>query len=224
MMEYLAVQNERLARSAAFSWVTGMLQSTLGEPSVGAAAIEPISWQDVHRRDTSRLMQFQNSRQDAWGQRRTAAIVPETPLGVPELGWVRQNTTLVYLLRTGQWQPVPSSPPECWVERLVAQFSKITTAAARQILTIALEAVPHPGKATFPAPLSPDEREWIQRNSTTVHNLYSGRLRGVPTSPSRAWVAAFQSAVGGTTVEISAMLAIIVGVISQAGSIMIAVD
>ncbi len=223
-MGYLAVQNERLARSAAFSWVTAMLQPSLVEPSVGAAAIEPISWQDVHRRDTSRLMQFQNSRQDTWGQRRTFAIVPETPLGVPELGWVRQNATLVYLLRTGQWQPVPSSPPDCWVERLVAQFSKTTMTAARKILTIALAAVPHPGRAAFPAPLSPDEHEWILRNSTTVHDLYSGRLRGVPTSPSRAWVAAFQSAVGGTTVEISAMLAIIVSVIGQPGSIMIAAD
>jgi hypothetical protein len=98
-----------------------------------------------------------------------------------ELGWVRQNAALVYLLRTGQWQPVPSSPPDCWVDRLATEFSGVSKPVAHKILATAIDAVPHPGKAAFPQPLSADEREWVLRNSAILHDLSTrasfGRFR-----------------------------------------------
>jgi hypothetical protein len=171
------------------------------------ASIQPSSWQDIHRRDTAWLARDRNQ--------------PEG-MGRPPEKWVRQNAALIHLLRTGQWQPVPSSPPDRWVERLTREFSGVTPGAAHKLLTAAISAIPDPAKAILPEPLSVDEREWVKRNSTMVRELSEGQLRGIPASPSRAWIAAFQSAVGGTRSEIAAMLAIIVNVASDAGSTVVA--
>jgi hypothetical protein len=223
-MSALTEQRERLDRSTAVSWLRAKLNLALVKPSVEPAAAKPISWQEVHRQDTSRMAQCYSPQHEAEGRERAGSSEPETLLGTSELGWMRQNAALVYLLRTGQWQSVPSSPPDHWVEHLVTGSSGVTVAVARKILTTAFEAVPPLAKAAFPEPLSTDEHEWARRNSTTVHDLYSGHLRGIPKDPSRTWVAAFQSAVGGTTAEIAAILAIIVNVAHHAGSTMIAAE
>jgi hypothetical protein len=223
-MRHLTEKTEGLDRSAAVSWLRGKLHLDVVKPSVEPAVAEPISWREVYRRDTSWLLQRHDTGHGTGGQERTGSSIPETLLGTSELGWVRRNAALVYLLRTGQWQPVPSSPPDCWVERLVTDSSGVTVDAARKILTAAFDAVPPLAVAAFPEPLSTDEREWVKRNSTTVRELYSGQLRGIPKDPSRTWVAAFQSAVGGTTAEIAAISAIIVNVAHHAGSTMIAAE
>ena len=70
----------------------------------------------------------------------------------------------------------------------------------------AFETVPPLEKAPITEPLSANEREWAKQNKTTVRELYSGKLRGMPKHPSRAWVIAFQSAVGGTAAEMAAIL------------------
>jgi hypothetical protein len=223
-MSALIEQRERPDRSPAVSWLRAKLNLAMVKPSVEPAAGEPISWQEVHRQDTSRMAQSYSRKHETEGRERAGSTVPETLLGTSELGWMRQNAALVYLLRTGQWQSVPSSPPDRWVEHLVTGTSGVTAAAARKLLTTALEAVPQLAEAAFPEPLSTDEHEWARRNSTTVHDLSSGQLRGIPKDPSRTWVAAFQSAVGGTTAEIAAILAIIVNVAHHAGSTMIAAE
>ena len=193
-------------------------------PSVGPDAIVQASWQDIHRRNTPWLISPRNSGQNMVGQRRAIAAVPDSSLGVLELDWVRHNTALVYLLRTGHWQPVPSVPPDIWVERLVTATSGITTGAARKILTIAIAAVPQPVQASLLEPLSLDEHEWAVRNTETVRGLSNGQLQGIPTSPTRTWIAAFQLAVGGKTGEIAAILAIIVNVMTTPSSAMVAAE
>jgi hypothetical protein len=223
-MTPLTQHRERLDRSATVSWLRTKLHLTEVEPSVEPAAVDPISWQDVHRQDTLWLVRRQDSKHGTEGKRRTGSSMPETLLDTLGLRWVRQNTALIYLLRTGQWQTVPSAPPDCWAERLVSDCSGVTVTAARKILTTAFETVPQLAESAFPEPLSPDEREWARQNSTTIHDLYSGQLRGIPKDPSRTWVAAFQSAVGGTTAEIAAMLAIIVKVAHHVGSTTIAAE
>jgi hypothetical protein len=223
-MRALTDQSERLDRSAAVSWLRTKLHLADVEPSVAPAGTSPISWQEVHRQDTSWLVRLRDSQVGRRDEERTSAAAPQTVLGTSELGWVRQNAALVYLLRTGRWQPVPSSPPDCWAERLVTDSSGVTVATARKILTTAFETVPQLPEAAFREPLSADEHAWAKRNSSTVHELCSGQLRGIPKEPSRTWVAAFQSAVGGTTAEIAAILAIIVNVACDAGSVMIAAE
>jgi hypothetical protein len=219
-----ADQSDRQVRPAAGSWLTTWLNAGKAEPPVGSAAVEPNSWQDIHRRDTAWLAKDRNQSRGIGRQERVLASPSQTSLGAPEIGWVRQNAALIHLLRTGQWQPVPSSPPERWVERLTREFSGVTPGAAHKILMEAIRAIPDPAKANLPEPLSLEEREWVRRNSTMVHELSKGQLRGIPASPSRAWIAAFQSAVGGTRAEIAAMLAIIVNVACDAGSTAIAGD
>jgi hypothetical protein len=80
---------------------------------------------------------------------------------------------------------------------------------------MAFETVPQPAKVISQEPLSKIERQWAGQNSKTVRGLFSGQLRGIPNSPSRAWVTAFQSAVGGTMVEISGILALVVDIAQQ---------
>ena len=206
------------------SWLKAKLHLAEVEPTAELAAAEPISWQDVHRQDTSRLARWHDLKHGMRVQERTGSSVPETPLDTSELSWVRRNAALVYLLRTGQWQPVPSSPPDCWVERFATGSSGVTVAAARKILSTAFDAVPPVEKAPITEPLSANEREWAKQNSTTVHELYSGKLRVIPKHPSRAWITAFQSAVGGATAEIAAILAVIVNVTHHSDTTMIAAE
>jgi hypothetical protein len=217
-------QNDRQARSAAISWLTTWLNTGKADSPIGPTSVEPISWLEIHRQDTAWLVKERNQPQRMGRRERVVASPLETSLGAPDIGWVRQNAALIHLLRTGQWQPVPSSPPDRWVERLTREFSGVTPSAAHKILTTAIRAIPDPAKAILPELLSLEEREWIQRNCTMVHELSKGQIRGIPASPSRAWIAAFQSAVGGTRTEIAAMLAIIVNVTCDAGSIVIAGD
>jgi hypothetical protein len=223
-MRQFSEQSDRLARLPPISWLSSWLHLMKVEPTAEPDAIQHTSWQDIHRRDTSWLIPLEKSAHSIVGHRRTIATVPETSMGASELGWVRQHAALVYLLRTGQWQPVPATPPDTWVERLVTEFSGITKGAARRILAAAIEAVPHPTMAPLLEPLSPDERDWALRNREAVHDLCIGRLRGIPTNPTRTWVTAFQSAVGGTSAEIAAILAIIVTVITNTSSTMIAAE
>ncbi len=221
---HLTAQSETIDRPAAVSWLKAKLHLAGAEPAVQLAVAEPISWQDVHRQDTSRLARWHDSKHGMRVRKRTALSVPETPLDTSELSWVRRNAALVYMLRTGQWQPVPSSPPDCWVERFTTGSSGVTVTAARKILSTAFEAVPPLEKAPITEPLSANEREWAKQNSTTVRELYSGKLRGIPKHPSRAWVTAFQSAVGGTAAEMAAILGIIVNVAHHSGSPMVAAE
>jgi hypothetical protein len=180
-----------------------------------SAPSEPLSWQDVHCQDTSWWVSSPKPRQETRRRALAVSLSPEPSTSALELRWIRQNSALVYLLRTGQWQPVPSSPPDTWVERLGGKFSGITLDVARRILTVAFETVPQPAKVISPEPLSNIERHWAGQNSPMVRGLFSGQLRGIPTSPSRAWVTAFQSAVGGTVVEISAILAVVTDIARQ---------
>jgi len=174
---------------------------------------QPVSWQDIHRQDTAQLA-FLTERCVRRPREITASVM-EHSLAASELAWMRQNATLVYLLRTGQWAPVPATPPDSWAQSLATKSSGVTITAARKVLAEAIATAPHPAKPAFPAPLSAGEHIWAKQNGATVHGLYNGQLRGAPTNPSRAWVAAFQSAVGGTTAEIVAILSIIVDVIHQ---------
>jgi hypothetical protein len=215
-MRLLSEHSEGLDRSAATSWLRAKLHLAETEPSMEAAPAEPISWQEVHRRDTSWLAQRHMLQRGIWAKGRTEPTMSEPMIGTSELSWMRRNSALVYLLRTGQWQPVPSSLPDRWVERLAANFSGITVAAARRILLTALKAVPQLDEAVSIEPLTAGEREWAKQNSTTLRDLHSGVLRGMPKGLSRNWVAAFQSAVGGTAAEVTAMLAIIVNVADNA--------
>ena len=211
-MPNLTAQSDRMDRPAAVSWLKAKLHLAGAEAAVELAAAQPISWQEVHRQDTRRLAQLHHAKHNMRAQRRAGSFASEAPLDTAELGWVRRNAALIYLLRTGQWRPVPSSPPDCWAERLMTDTSGVTVETARKILSTAFEAVPPFAKASITEPLSANEREWAKQNSTTVRELYSGKLRVIPRHPSRSWVAAFQSAVGGTTAEIAAILAIIVNV------------
>ena len=196
-------------------WITAKVDGGKAEAAPESATKEPLSWQDVHRQDTSWWVSAPTPRHA--GRRRPLVVSPSPDPSTSglELGWIRQNSPLVYLLRTGQWQSVPSSPPDTWVERLASKFSGITLNVARRVLTMAFETVPEPAKVISPEPLSKIERQWAGQNSTTVHGLFSGQLRGIPTTPSRAWVTAFQTAVGGTVVEISAILAVVVDIARQ---------
>jgi hypothetical protein len=223
-MPHLTAQSVTTDGLAAVSWLKAKLHLAEPDPAVALAANEPISWQEVHRQDTSRLVRWYDPGHGMRVQERAGASVPETPLDTSELIWVRRNAALIYLLRTGQWQPVPSSPPDCWVERFATGSSGVTVAVARKILSTAFEAVPPVASAPITEPLSANEREWAKQNSTTVRELYNGKLRGIPKHPSRAWVTAFQSAVGGTTAEIAAILAVIVNVAHHSGSPMIAAE
>jgi hypothetical protein len=118
-MPLLSEQSERTDRPAAVSWLKAKLHLAEVEPS---ATPQPVSWQEVHRQDTSRLARWHDSKHGMRVQERTGSTASETPLGTAGLGWVRRNAALIYLLRTGQWQPVPSLPPDRWVERLVMNF------------------------------------------------------------------------------------------------------
>lgn len=177
------------------------------------AAPIKLSWQDVHRRDTASLIQ-----RGAWtqGAKNPGASLPRTwaAEGV-DLSWVRQNAGLVYLLRSGQWRAIPSTPPEYWAERLVSKVSGLTINEARKILASAFAAAPQLPKAKRFEPLSPDERTWVGQHSTVVRDLSNGKLRGIPSSPTRAWVSAFQSAVDGTMAEVTAILTIILEAIDS---------
>jgi hypothetical protein len=87
---------------------------------------------------------------------------------------------------------------------------------------MAFEAVPKLAEAQIAEPLSQDERDWAMQNSKTIFELYRGQLRGIPKHPSRTWVAAFQSAAGGTSAEIAAILAVIVNVAHHSDSTILA--
>lgn len=175
---------------------------------------EPVSWQDVHCRDTFGLERHGRAA-PAIGAHAALTVDATTSPPTAEFGWARENAALIHLLRTGQWHSVPSLPPDCWVERLTKEFSGTTMNAARKLLTVVLEAAPRPARATYPEPLSADEREWVRRNIAAVHGLSIGQLRGIPATPSRTWVAALQSAVGGTMIEIAAILAVVVNIAPQ---------
>ncbi len=178
------------------------------------------SWQDVHCSDTARLVR--RWAEPGISRRLKVAYASGSAPGADELDWARRNPALVHLLRTGQWQSVPSTPPASWVEKLASECSRIEASEARNILIAALGAVPQPTKAPLPQPLSPDEREWVDQNSTTVHQLCKGQLRGIPTSPSRAWITGLQSAIGGTRGEIAAILDIVLNAIARAPSAVVA--
>ena len=182
-------------------------------------ASDKVSWQDVHCIDTAWLIRRQLE-PTIGSQPRTIPSIPGTALSAADLDWVRGNVALIYLLHAGQWQPVPSKPPIDWFERLASDCSRITAREARTILIAAFDAVPQPAKAMLLQPLSADERAWVRQNSTTVRDLCSGQLRGIPTTASRAWIAALQSAVGGTASEIAAILGIILDLIAHTSSAM----
>jgi hypothetical protein len=161
----------------------------------------------VHRRDTAALVG-----DTVWARRATNVGPSLRGTGTAEvvdLSWVRQNVSLVHLLRSGQWRTIPSPLPENWVERLACKVPGVTTSDARRILTSAFAAAPQLSKGKYLEPVSSDERAWVGQHIGTVRDLSSGRSMGIPASPTRAWVSAFQSAVGGTVAEISAILAII---------------
>jgi hypothetical protein len=127
-MRHLTETSDALDRSVAVSWLRGKLHLDEAKPTFEPAVTKPISWQDVHRQDTSWLAQRHDWRQTG-GRERTGSSVPETLLDTSELGWVRQNAARVYLLRTGQWQPVPTSPPDCWIECLATDTSGVMSAS-----------------------------------------------------------------------------------------------
>jgi hypothetical protein len=185
------------------------------DPATTASPRVPTSWQEVHRGDTDGLIR----RRLEAGFVNQHRVTPSLSLPSPsseELNWARRHSALIFLLRTGQWQPVPSAPPEAWTERLATEFSGITAGEARKILVAALDAAPVLHTTPLPQPLSPDERGWVCTNGTVINDLCSGHLRGIPKKPSRPWITALQSAVGGTGTEISALLNIVLGVIDRA--------
>ena len=196
-------------------WLTPQpSEATVAAPTVRA------SWQDVHCGDTTSLIR---RRLDAGigNQHSGASSLPLSWPSSGELDWARRNSALIYLLRTGQWQPVPSTPQEAWTERLATEFSGITASEARKILVAAFDAAPEPHQTPLPQPLSPDERGSIRANGSVVQDLHSGQLRGIPTKPSRPWTAALQCAVGGTGTEIAAILNIILSIIDRTRAAMI---
>ncbi len=200
------------ARPFAFAWFRAKRRIAAEKPLTANITSELMSWQDVHRHDTSSWASGGRSAGGTMRSSWTSAHGRDPLSGGLDFGWMRQNAALLHLLRSGQWQPVPYQPPDIWAERLATRSSGITTDAARRILTMAFDVVPQPSRSAVVQPVSQDERAWAQRNHATVRGLTEGQLRGIPTSPSRAWVAAFQSAVGGTMAEIAAILALVVDI------------
>ena len=170
------------AWASTWGWIATRLD--LGRGRSATVSEKPPSWQDVHLQDTRRLARREEPR--------NLVITPGSgaALAAPELGWLRRNAALTHLLRSGQWQPVPASPPDCWAQRLATRADGITVASARQLLRLALDTAPQPAMAKLPQPPSIGEQEWAHQNRATLHGLAHGELRGIPATPSRAWVSA----------------------------------